>query len=91
MLSVLQVVVFALGVGSTVAHAQRLIMAFQQLCSTPQQQQVCHDQGLASNGQEAQDTPLQAASESQLQQPSQDVNSLQRVSLREAFWSRSVR
>ena len=89
MSSVLQVVVFALGIGSTVAHAESLVTAVQQICSNAQQQLNSHDPAAESRG--LQGALLQTTFEPLQRQLSQDVNSLQRLSLRDAFWSKAVR
>ena len=91
--SCVQVVVFALGIGTTMQQAEKLVGALQQLCAQPHQSAMSQDTdslpaaaasaGLTHSSQ-------QAAHES-TQQPAVGVNGLQKMSLREAFFAKTVR
>ncbi len=90
--SLVQVVVFALGIGTTMNHAEKLITAFQDL------HQKCRD-ATASAHQLASERPpslsqggsLQAGDDDSIQ-PSVDAGkSMQLMSLRDAFFAKSVR
>ncbi len=90
--SLVQVVVFALGIGTTMNHAEKLISAFQNLhqkfrdtTALPYQLASERPPSLSQVGS------LQAGDDDSIQ-PSVDVgNSLQLMSLRNAFFAKSVR
>ena len=86
-----QVVVFALGIGTTVQQAEKLVGAFQQLCKHPHQSALSKGAGsLSAADADLTDSSQQAAIES-TQQAAVGVNSLQEMSLREAFFARTAR
>ena len=80
--------VFALGIGTTFEHAEMLITAFQRLCAQADQQNT---QQSDAADVELHITSLQRGGVRKPVQPADEVNSLQRMSLREAFFAKTVR
>ena len=88
-----QVVVFALGIGTTVQQAEKLVGAFQQLCKHPHQSALPQDADSLSAAVAPADLidGSQPAAREATQQPAIGVNGLQEMSLREAFFARTAR
>ena len=80
--------VFALGIGTTIEHAEMLITAFQRLCAQADQQ---YKQQSGAADVLLHTTSLQRAGVRKPVQPVNEVNSLQCMSLREAFFAKTVR
>ena len=98
--SLLQVVVFALGIGTTTNHAEKLIDAFQNLhqklqdiSALPHQLTSGRPPSLSQVGSSQADDSLQPSVDTgNSLQPSVDTgDSLQLMSLRDAFFAKSVR
>ena len=86
-----QVVVFALGIGTTVQQAEKLVEAFRHLCKHPHQSALSQGAGSLSAAAAAAGSTDGSLPADSTQQPAIGVNSLQEMSLREAFFARTAR
>ncbi len=90
--SLVQVVVFALGVGTTMNHAEKLIIAFQNLHQKFQDTTALPHQLASERPPPLSQVDSSQAGDHNSLQPSVDAgNSLQLMSLRTAFFAKSVR
>lgn len=90
--SLVQVVVFALGVGTTMNHAEQLVIAFQNLHQKLQDTSALPHQLASERPLSLSQVGSSQAGDHDRLQPSVDTgNSLQLMSLRTAFFAKSVR
>jgi len=90
--SLVQVVVFALGIGTTMNHAEKLIVAFQNLLQKFQDTAASPHQLASKRSPSLSQVGSSQAGDHDSLQPSVDAgNSLQLMSLRNAFFAKSVR
>ncbi|KAL0037016.1 hypothetical protein WJX77_009443 [Trebouxia sp. C0004] len=87
-----QVIVFALGIGTTMSHAEKLIVAFQNLHQKYRDTTALSDELASKRSLPLSQVGSSQAGDHNSLQPSVDMgNSLQLMSLRNAFFANSVR
>lgn len=85
----MQVVVFALGIGSTIQHAEKLVAAFQCLCA--QQPVDTHNETTSESHSTSPSANNSHWPQNCVQPSAESVSSRQQMTLRQAFFAKTLR